>query len=303
MTYIETKERNGKKYVYLVKTMRSGGKWKKIRKYIGEDSSKEDIEKAREHFDKDSLRTDFLSSTQINEIDTIRKKFGEYKKKAGKSGLERFNEWFFTELTYNSNAIEGTSLSLRDTSMIINENVVPKNASLREVNEAKNHKEALDFLLSYDGDVNESLILKLHSIILKNMDNENAGRYRKVVVFIRGEDVKFPSHEKVPEEIKKLIKWYKANKSCMNPFELAILFSMKFVTIHPFIDGNGRVSRLLMNYILRKNRYPEINIYVKDRANYIRAVRKANDGSYEMIVDFALRTMKNNYKFLGETHE
>ena len=86
----------------------------------------------------------------------------------------------------------------------------------------------------------------------------------------------------------------------MHPFELAGVFSMKFVSIHPFIDGNGRCSRLLMNYILKKNNYPEINVYVKDRVNYLRAVRKANDENYAMIIDFLYMTLKKNYKFLEE---
>ncbi|MCX6816119.1 MAG: Fic family protein, partial [Candidatus Aenigmarchaeota archaeon] len=298
MTYVEVKERDGKKYIYLVKTIRTNGGWKKLRKYVGENVSRETIEKEKKAFEKTSKTTEFLNGDQINEIEEIRQKFDNYKKKAGTSGLERFNEWFFTELTYNSNAIEGTSLSLRETSMIINENIIPKSSTMREVNEAKNHKEALDFMLDYKGDVNEKLVLKIHSFILKNIDNKNAGNYRKVNVFIYGEDVKFPSPKEVPGKIRELIRWYKTNKSVIHPIDLAIIFSMKFVSIHPFTDGNGRVSRLLMNYILRKNHYPEINIYVKDRANYIKAVRKANEESYEMIIDFAVRTMKKNYEFL-----
>lgn len=298
MTYVETKVRNRKRYTYLVKTIRNGKKWKKIRKYIGEGLSKDNIRKQKEIFKKTIAKPWFLNENRLNEIEKIRQKFDEYKKKAGKSGLERFNEWFFTELTYNSNAIEGTSLSLRDTSLIINENIVPKSANLREVTEAKNHKEALDFLLSYKGDVNEKFILKLHSIILKNIDDENAGNYRKVDVFISGEDVKFPPPQEVPKKMKELIKWYKKNKSRMNIFEIAALLSMKFVSIHPFTDGNGRISRFLMNYTLRKNGYPEVNIYVKDRANYIKAVRKANDEDYRMIVDFLFRILIKNYKFL-----
>lgn len=298
MVYIEIKKRSGKKYFYLVKTVRFEGKWKKLRKYIGENLSNDDVKEYSLLFEKTLKNSEFLDNERVNKIEKIRDKFNGYKKKGGKSGLDKFNEWFFTELTYNSNAIEGTSLSLRDTSMVINENIVPKNAELREVNEAKNHKDALDFLLAYTGDINENLILKIHSIILKNIDNENAGNYRKIHVFIRGENVNFPKPENVPELMKDLIKWYKSNKSKIHAFELAVIFSMKFVSTHPFIDGNGRLSRLLMNYILRKNGYPEINIYVKNRANYIKAVRKANDADYPMIIDFVYKTMQKNYEFL-----
>ena len=77
-------------------------------------------------------------------------------------------------------------------------------------------------------------------------------------------------------------------------------FILDFECIHPFIDGNGRCSRLLMNYILKKNAYPEINIYVKDRNNYLKSVRKANDKKYNMLVDFLFRTLKKNYNFLKD---
>ncbi len=301
MVYHEVKLRSWKKYNYLVKTVRHGKRWKKIRKYIGEGNlSKNKIKKEIEKFQNVIQKPIYLTEVQAEEIENIKIIFDAYLRKGGKSGLENFKEWFFTELTYNSNAIEGTSLSLRETSLIINEGIVPKNVSLHEVNEAKNHKEALEFLLDYTGEVNEKFILKLHSMILRNIDDKNAGKYREVPVFIVGSDVKFPHHSKVPQLIKGLVKWYKSNKRTMHPFELAALFSMKFVSIHPFIDGNGRCSRLFMNYILKKNNYPEINIYVKYRNNYLKAVRKSNDEDYAMIVDFLFRTIKKNYEFLRE---
>ena len=301
MVYHEIQKKGEKTYNYLVKTVREGKKWSKVRKYIGGGHiPKDKLKEEKVKFESEIQKTSYMSEEQKEAIDNIRLMFDAYLKKGGKSGIQNFKEWFFTELTYNSNAIEGTSLSKRDTSLIINEGIVPKNASLREVNEAKNHKAALDFLLEYDGDINEKLILKIHSIILGNMDNQNAGTYRKVPVFIYGFDIKFPHFSEVPRLIKNLINLYKSNKKSMHPFELAALFSAKFVSIHPFIDGNGRCSRLLMNYILKKNAYPEINIYVKDRNNYLKSVRKANDKKYDMLVDFLFRTLKKNYNFLKD---
>lgn len=301
MPYHEIQKRGGKRYNYIVKTVRSGNGWKKIRKYIGEgDIPGMKIKEEMQNFENKFRRLLYLTEAQAEMIESIKLRFNACLEKGGKSWLENFKEWFFTELTYNSNAIEGTSLSLRETSMIINEGIVPKNTSLREVNEAKNHKEALDFLLEYSGEVTEDLILKLHSIILKSIDDNNAGKYRKVPVFIAGADVKFPHYSKVPQLVKRLVKWHKSAKKTMRPFEIAALFSVKFVSIHPFIDGNGRCSRLLMNYILKKNSYPEINIYAKDRNNYLKAVRKANGEDYGMLADFLFRTLKKNYKFLPE---
>ncbi|HLD38938.1 MAG TPA: Fic family protein [archaeon] len=297
MSYHEIKVRKGKHYNYLVHTIRDGKKWKKIRKYIGEGYvSKGKIKKELKTFDKLLVKSDYLTEEQRELIEIIRLRFFNYLNKGGKIVSDKFNEWFFTELTYNSNAIEGSTADKRETAMIINEGIVPKNISLRELNEAKNHKKALEFLVSYRGDINETLIKKLHWILMENID-ERRGKYREVPVFILGSDVKLPDHKDVPRLMKELIAWYKQNKNS-HPVELAALLSMKFVSIHPFTDGNGRVCRLLMNYILKKNNYPEINIYVKNRNNYLRAVRAANDEKYAQIIDFLVRTLKKNYDFL-----
>ncbi|MBI4174736.1 MAG: Fic family protein [Candidatus Aenigmarchaeota archaeon] len=301
MVYHEVQKKGRKSYNYLVKSIRRGNKWEKKRKYIGAGKfSGDKIREEKEKFENELREASYLADMQKEAIENIKLRFESYLKKGGKSGVENFREWFFTDLTYNSNSIEGNSLSKRDTSLIINEGIVPRGASLREVNEAKNHKDALDFLLGYQGEVNEELMLKLHSIILKNIDDASAGKYRKVPVFVMGSDIRFPHHSKVPHLARNLIKWHKSNKKSMHPFELATLFSAKFVSIHPFTDGNGRCSRLLMNYTLKKSGYPEINIYVKDRNNYLKAVRKANDEDYAMLVDFLFRTLKKNYKFLAE---
>ena len=80
----------------------------------------------------------------------------------------------------------------------------------------------------------------------------------------------------------------------MHPFEIAILFSTKFVSIHPFIDGNGRASRLIMNFLLKKKSYPWINIYMKQRTDYLKAIRQANDENYKLILEFCINTLKEN---------
>ncbi|MBI2173097.1 MAG: Fic family protein [Candidatus Aenigmarchaeota archaeon] len=297
MPYHEIKMRDRKRYNYIVHTIRDDNKWKKVRKYIGEGHlSEEKIKKELQNFDKLLVKTNYLTEEQKDFIEIIRLRFFNYLKKGGKVISGKFNEWFFTELTYNSNAIEGSTANKRETSMIINDGVAPKNISLREIYEAKNHKKALEYLLSYQGDINEWLIKRLHWVLMEDID-EKRGKYRKVPVFILGSDVELPNHGDIPKLMKDLIVWYKQNKN-LHPLELAALLSMKFVSVHPFTDGNGRVCRLLMNYILKKNNYPEINIYVKDRNNYLRAVRAANDGKYDQIIDFLVRTLKKNYGFL-----
>jgi len=298
MVYHEIRKKDGIFYNYLIHNIRQNNKWKKKSKFLGKRKlSKSKIEEEIKKFKSKMYK--YISEENYKKIESIKNKFQSYLKKGGKSVENNFKEWFFTELTYNSNAIEGNILSLKETSMVINENIVPSGVNLRDVYEARNHKNALEFLKNYNGDLNEKLILKIHSFILKDIDDDNAGNYRKVNVYITGEpDVKFPNPNEIPNLIKEFIYFYKENKNKCHPIELSAFISIKFVTIHPFVDGNGRVSRLIMNFIMKKFNYPEINIYFKDRQNYLRAVKKANNENYELIIDFLIKTMEKNYKFL-----
>ena len=140
--------------------------------------------------------------------------------------------------------------------------------------------------------------MKIHKIILKEISPSFAGKYRKREVRIKGSDFKLPSPEKIPQLMKNLIYWYKKNKRSLHPFELATIFSMKLVTIHPFVDGNGRCSRILMNFILEKFGYPWINIQFKNREDYLKSVRKANEEKYGEIIDFIINQLKKNIENL-----
>lgn len=300
MVYHEIRLINGKKQNYLISNIRENRKWNKKSKFIGlGDISKQNIEKLKKQFALElfeALASENLSKEQIREIELLKEKYEEKINSLTREEFEKFENTFFTELTYDSNAIEGSNLSLEDTHLIINESLVPEGKTLREINEAKNHIDAINFINSYQGDLNELFILKLHSIILKNISERFAGRYRETSVRIFGGNVSFPDYQKVPQLVKNLIYWYKQNKNKLHPFELAIVFSMKLVSIHPFVDGNGRISRLLMNFLLKKKSYPWINIYMKQRAEYLKFVRKANDDFYQPIIVFALKILKENLK-------
>lgn len=301
MVYHEIRKLKGKLYNYLIYNIREGKKWKKASRYIGEGTLPEaTIKKEIEKFKIELKKAEYLSKEQVLEIENTRKKFDSYLRKSGKIGIEKFDEWFFTELTYNSNAIEGNTLSLEDTSLIINENIAPKGASLREIHEAKNHKEAIEFLKIYKGELNERLILKIHSFILRNIADSFAGKYRRTEVRIRGAEFKPPYADVVPLLVTELIRWYKENKKKLHPFELAAIVSAKLVTIHPFIDGNGRVSRLVMNFLLKKAKYPEINIYVRERGRYLDCIKEANHENYKPLAFFLFDTLKKNYSFLSD---
>ena len=303
MVYHEIRLVNGKKQNYLVENSRKNGKWVKRSKFIGYGNipKKELIkmEKNTELSLKISNKYLYLTKEQVIKIELLKEIYFNKIKMLSKEEYEKFEESFFTELTYNSNAIEGSSLSLDETSLVVNENLAPEGKTIREIFEAKNHMKALEFIRHYNKDLDELFILKLHFIILTNISKTFAGRYRENPVRIFGGDVKFPDYEYVPQLVKNLIYWYKKNKKAYHPFELAILFSVKLVTIHPFVDGNGRVSRLIMNFILQKYKYPWVNIYNKQRAEYLKAIRKANDEDYLPIIEFLINSLEENLKSFG----
>ena len=300
MVYHEIREINGKKQNYLVFIKRENGKLVKKSKFIGIGNiSKQEIDKLKKEFEIEvisGMDSKNLAKEQLLEIEKLKQVYNEKINSLNKEEFEEFENTFFTELTYNSNAIEGSSLSLEDTNLILNEGLVPKGKTLREINEAKNHKSAINFVNDYKGDLDELFILKLHSIILKDISERFAGRYRETSVRIFKSDVNFPDASKVPQLVKNLVYWYKTNKNKIHPFEMSILFSIKLVSIHPFIDGNGRTSRLIMNFLLKKKKYPWLNIYMKQRADYLKAVRQANDEDYKPILEFCINTLKENGK-------
>ena len=303
MVYYEIRKINGKKLHYLVYNMRKEGKWVKKAKLIGKgDIDKNKIVLEKREFEMgiiENKKYEYLSRLDVKKIENFKEIYNKKINGMKKEEYEKFQKSFFTELTYNSNAIEGSSLSLQETSLVVNDGIVPEGKTLREVYEARNHIRALEFLNEYKGDLNEIFILKLHSIILKDIGGRFAGRYRETQVRIFGSDVKFPISMKVPQLMKNLIYWYKKNKNKYHQFELAVLMSMKLVNIHPFVDGNGRVSRLVMNFLLNKKNYPWINIYNKKRQKYLEAVRKANDEEYSLIFPLLIDTLEENLKDFG----
>jgi len=303
MVYHEIRIKDKKQYNYLIYNRREDNKWVKKSKFIGIGKLSEDkILKLKENFEQQLVfekNYEYLTAKQVVEIERLRKLYADNLRKLGKEEFDIFEHSFFTELTYNSNAIEGSSLSMEDTALILDEGLVPEGKTLREVYEAKNHARALAFINNYKKDIDELFILKIHAIILKDISSNFAGRYRESKVKIFGSDVNFPEAMLVPQLVKNLVFWYKKNKRILHPFELAAIFSMKFVTIHPFVDGNGRMSRLLMNLILKRNSYPWINIYNKQRREYLKAVRKANDEAYSEIIYILINTLRENLDSFG----
>ncbi|TFJ94396.1 Fic family protein [Lentibacillus salicampi] len=195
--------------------------------------------------------------------------------------IKNLSEVYRVEWTYHSNAIEGNTLSLNETKIVLEEGLTIGGKRLREHLEVINHSEAIDFVTEYvsqNQPVNENALRKIHYLILKNIDNKNAGAYRQVNVRISGSEHKPPHFLQVQNEIEKLFTWYEEKKGLLHPVELAAFFHFRFVYIHPFSDGNGRTARLLMNFILMNNGYPPAIVKAEDkqRARYYKTLEMAS---------------------------
>lgn len=184
------------------------------------------------------------------------------------------------EYTFESNRIEGNTLTLKETDLVVNEGITISGKSMREHLEAINHKEAVTYLkelIQKDCDFCERDLLQLHTLILKGIDAKNAGIYRNVQVMIKGSRHLPPQPFLVRKQMEDLFFWYEVNKNHLHPVVLATELSERLVTIHPFIDGNGRTSRLVMNLILLKNGYVIANIKgdVENRMRYYQTLENA----------------------------
>ncbi|HJH31051.1 MAG TPA: Fic family protein [Methanosarcinaceae archaeon] len=198
--------------------------------------------------------------------------------------LEIYNNSVFTHYVQGTTAIEGNTITQRQVDELFEHGITPPSKPLREVYEIVNFKKLRSFFDNYKGDVSEKLIREVHAIIMNDL-LESAGVYRRIQVLIEKAEHQPPPAFEISEMMEELVKWYRKNRDKMHPFELAILLHTKLVTIHPFVDGNGRGSRALMNFVLEKIRYPTIYFGIEHRNDYLDAVAEGNDGQYRPIVD------------------
>ena len=221
--------------------------------------------------------------------------------------LKSIKESMTIEWTYNSNSIEGNTLTLQETKMVIEEGFTIKGKSLREHFEAVNHQEAIEFVESLVSDsyiLNEKDILNVHNLVLNKIEKDFAGRFRTSGVRISGANFVPPNALKIDDYITELIEW--VNSSNENFLIKSAIFHHRFVWIHPFFDGNGRTTRLLFNLLLMKEGFPPAIILKNDRKKYYDALNSANKGDYskllllilqasERSLDIYLSSLNNTY--------
>jgi Fic family protein len=205
--------------------------------------------------------------------------------------VRNLEEWFVVELTYTSNALEGNTLSRRETAAVVEKGLTVGGKTLVEHLEATNHAKALAEVIRLSqlptSQLSRGDLLRLHATVLHGIDDANAGQFRTIPVRISGSPVIMPNPTKVPDLMDAFLEWIVTN-AAMHPVRLAAEAHYQLVTIHPFAGGNGRTARLLMNLILMQNGYPPAIIRTRDRLKYIGGLETAQLGGskdgYEKVV-------------------
>ena len=214
------------------------------------------------------------------------------------SAVRKLQEQFQIEMTYNSNSIEGNSLTLKETYLVINEGLTIKGKPLKDHLEAKDHTEALQWLYETVQShgchtISEMLIRNIHSLVVHNTDKDWAGRYRNSNVIIGGAKHNPPDAMDVSELMRQFIVWLKQNQK-LSPIELAALAHHRLVHIHPFFDGNGRTARLFMNLLIMQHSYPLVIILKNDQKKYYEVLAQADQKKYTPLVNFVAQAIERS---------
>lgn len=308
MAYLEKIERKGKNYYYVTKNFRvSDKKWKKVRKYVGDKPpSGNQTKKAVEEIEAEALRKGlmksvsrhkYLTDAEAEKLQDLKEVFNKWYGNLLAVERKKYEEDFVVRFTYNSNAIEGNRLSLRETSMILTEDVIPAGATPNDYNEVINSKDCYEYMKEYNGEFNQRFLLKIHELLTKNTKCKIIGNYRDHDVRISGSDWVPPSHEKVREAMRKVFQWYYFAKKKLHPVEVGAILHNKLVRIHPFADGNGRTARVVMNWFLMKHKFPMFYVELRDKINYYKAIEEGDKGNDEAIVHYIAKVLMEQYTF------
>jgi len=194
---------------------------------------------------------------KLNFIDKLKDQW-KINKPLNKTQLEKLQEYFSIKYTYESNKIEGNTLTYQETNLVVSEGITISGKSMKDHLEAINHTDAIAFitdLINGNEDINKRNLLDIHRLVLKSIDQENAGKYRSVPVMISGSAHVPPQPYLIEKLMEDYYDYYNHHKKHLHPVILATEMHERLVSIHPFIDGNGRTARLVMNFILLKNNY------------------------------------------------
>lgn len=304
MVSIITKQIKGNEYLYLVESIKKNGKsTKKTIKYIGKKRPipKVEIECMKySHSKKDWILNDSINFLSYQDHVKMKKASDNQKKyldSLDKISKEKEKEKFLSIFISNSNAIEGSTLSVKDTFNYLFNDILPLGKSKKELHMADNLLKAWNYLEENVKRMPTEIDLKtLHKFINQGIEEDSTlENYKKLQNYIGG--VLTSSYLFVEERMKQLMKWIKQSFKHVDDFEVAFQSHSQFETIHPFVDGNGRVGRLLINWLLINKGLSPIAIPFNERVNYINALENSRRGKIEAIVKFCFNVYIKQYEF------
>jgi len=267
---VRTVTRGDKQYYYLVQTYRWAGGVGRKEKYLGTSRPK-NLQAQRTALDREVWEATWFPT--FREISAA---YQGRQRTLPKSLSEKEQEDFVVEFTYDTNRIEGSTLTFQETSDLLTHGISPDSKPMRDVRESLAHAALLRRLLSKPEPVDLAHLLSWHKQIFDETKPDLAGQVRDFEVRIRGSQHVPPSAVEVRPMLIEALRWFQRHGETLNPVERAGLFHFQFENIHPFGDGNGRIGRLAMNLMLHRDTYPMINIRYGRRAGYYRALEKSS---------------------------
>ena len=307
--YFKDKVIRGRRYRYLTKSIRlpdgsvktlqrlvKGGEsvsleaaTKEYAEYMESEEKRVNREYALSKYAADSI----FSKQQISKVEDMRVEYNRMLKGFSREQYRDAFDRFTANFTYESNAIEGNSLTLKDVAIVIFDGRSPEGKDLREVYETKNSRHVMDLVLKNKFKVAEKDILRMHKLLMKDIDSRIG--YKKFPNYLVGSQVKLSPPEKAQEELTNLIRWQEEALENTHPIKVSAHFHARFEQIHPFADGNGRVGRFLSNVILMHKGYPPLIIRKSQRTSYLKCMGDFDSGYTPNLERFFLERYKDTY--------
>lgn len=269
MVTVKKKTKGSKAYYYLEHAYRKGKKVLKKERYLG-DALPEDLDAVKKAFLHELYKEKWYPV-----FEQIKNQHSNELKKTPPSAKEKNLEAFTIRFTYDTQRIEGSKLTLKETANLLEKGMTPASKPIRDVKEAEAHAKLFKEVMEHKKKLTLPVTLQWHKKLFQETKPDFAGIVRNHGVLISGSEFTPPSPVEIGPLLEDFFKWYNENREKMHTVELAALVHLKFVTIHPFADGNGRISRLLMNFVLHRYDYPLLNIPYENRSSYYTALERA----------------------------
>lgn len=294
MATVKKRILGGRAYYYLEHSVREGKRIRKREKYLGKEVPA-DIDLVKER-----LVGEIDGEKWYAEIDEIKKNFFMNRKRMPPAIAEKEMRTFAAKFTYETQRIEGSTITRREMVDLLERGIAPKNKPMNDIREAEAHRDLFYEMLRFRGDLTPQLILDWHWALFRKTKPDIAGNTRKYRVGISGGKFVPPFPVEIYPMLAELFAWYVGNRTELHPVNLAALVHLRLVTIHPFGDGNGRVARLAMNFVLYKNRYPMFGIPYANRSSYYNALERSQVKKNERIFLqwFVKRYIKEHRQYL-----